>query len=101
MVNMDDNSNNSNTSLNDQLLQAIRDGKAKVAHGAIIAGANIDAIGSDGSRPLTLAAKKGNIDIVKMLLELGADPNQLSQEGKGMYYKLKPYVLGPFKITRD
>lgn len=69
--------------LDTTLLNAIRNNDMLQVQQSLLAGASTEACGADGSRPLVLAAKKGLENIVNLLLEAGADPNQISLEGKG------------------
>ncbi len=64
-----------------KLINAIANGKLEVVRQLLTAGANPDAV-VNGNSPLMLAAKMGNIDIVKLLVSKGAsvDNNALNSE---------------------
>ncbi|WP_265033965.1 ankyrin repeat domain-containing protein [Wolbachia endosymbiont (group A) of Sicus ferrugineus] len=50
-------------------------------------GADVNAKDKDGNTPLHLAAMKGKIDVVKILLEYNADVNTKNNEGRtALYY---------------
>jgi len=61
----------------ERLFIAICRGEMNAAREAIIAGASVDwrAAGAYGGTPLHMAAMKGNMEIIEMLCEAGADVN--------------------------
>ncbi len=59
--------------LNAALWTAIERGDARAAFGAIADGARVDGRGANGLTPLMLAAAHGNLDLVQVLVEAGAD----------------------------
>jgi ankyrin repeat protein len=63
-----------------RLFEAIaRDDMAKVSE-LLEAGASIDAFDSQGNTPLVVAGLKGSIEMVRFLLDRGADPNASCEE---------------------
>ena len=63
---------------------AARQGHKEVARLLVKAGADVDQVtGGDQSSPLLVAVINGNYDLAKELLEAGADPNLLSDDGAG------------------
>jgi ankyrin repeat protein len=63
---------------------AARQGHVEAAELLLDAGADIDqASGGDQSTPLLVAAINGNYDLALMLVERGADPNIVSDDGVG------------------
>ena len=61
--------------LNDKLWEAVRAGDAAAARQALDAGADVNARFRYGQTPLFKAAERGNAEIVRLLLERGADPD--------------------------
>ena len=59
-----------------RLLAATRAGDHTLAAQLLAAGSVPDQVAKDGNTPLLLAAKLGHTEIVKALLEKGADPNR-------------------------
>jgi ankyrin repeat protein len=57
------------------LAKAIKDGKLAVVVELLKRGADVNALDSSGDTPLYIAAGKGNPELVKLLLDAGADPN--------------------------
>ena len=63
---------------------AAREGHIEVARQLVDGGAEIDHVTEgDQSSPLLVAVINGNYDLARMLLEQGADPNVLSDDGAG------------------
>ena len=63
---------------------AAREGHIEVARRLVDGGAEIDHVtDGDQSSPLLVAVINGNYDLARMLLEHGADPNILSDDGAG------------------
>jgi ankyrin repeat protein len=56
-------------------------------HAFIDAGANVDVQGQDGTTALTLAVSEGYLDVVKMLLEAGANPNLKGKLSAMMFFQ--------------
>lgn len=77
----------------DDFFGAIRIGNLPLVKNCLIAGVSVEACGQDGQRPLGLAAKKGHKHIIEFLLSAGADPNQVSFEGKGVAPEMNHYSL--------
>jgi Ankyrin repeats (3 copies) len=64
------------SSVIDSLIDAIYGSQTKRAASLIRRGAPVNGSGRSGSTPLYLAAVQGEAEIVRLLLEAGADPNQ-------------------------
>ncbi|MGD8328504.1 MAG: ankyrin repeat domain-containing protein [Acidobacteriota bacterium] len=63
---------------------AARDGHYEAALMLLDAGTDIDVrSGGDGSTPMLTAVINGNFDLAKEMLDLGADPNLVSEDGAG------------------
>ncbi len=63
---------------------AAREGQIEIARALLAAGADIDEpTGGDHSTPLLVSIINGNYDLAMFLLEQGADPNILSEDGAG------------------
>jgi ankyrin repeat protein len=77
-----------------KLIRAAREGEVDVCLEAIDEGARIDAVNHHYSTPLGMAAQSSSIEIVRMLLERGADPNLL-QGGK------TPLMEAAYRCNRE
>jgi outer membrane protein assembly factor BamB len=62
-------------SLNAQLLDAAGKGDAAAVASLLARGADVDADNGRGATPLYVAAEQGQLEVVKILLDHGADPN--------------------------
>ncbi|MDO8553517.1 MAG: ankyrin repeat domain-containing protein [Candidatus Micrarchaeota archaeon] len=58
--------------LNKLLLASVNEGNVLATKRAINAGANVNVINIEGDSPLTIAIEKGNVKIVRLLLDNGA-----------------------------
>jgi ankyrin repeat protein len=76
----DKNSQKLITDLYQSLYNAIEMDSANEVKQFVAFGANIDYRYDGGKTPLMLAASMGNIDSLQILLELGANPNLVSEE---------------------
>ena len=56
------------------LYLAVQQGSEAAAARLLEACAEVDAVDKDGSTPLMLAARKGRLELVRLLLDAGADP---------------------------
>ena len=66
---------------------AVRDGHVAVVTALLDAGADVnERTGGDQSTPLVIAAVNGRYDLGMSLLERGADPNLVSDDGAGPLY---------------
>jgi ankyrin repeat protein len=63
------------------LFQAIRRGDTQLLSGALRAGTPPDVRASDGTTPLMAAALHSSAEMVRLLLEAGADPRAVSEAG--------------------
>jgi ankyrin repeat protein len=63
----------------DQLVTAVHDGDINAVRRALAAGADVNYEDEDGDTPLMTASYLGQLDIVKLLIKRGADPNHWSQ----------------------
>jgi hypothetical protein len=72
---------------NDSLLQAVRQGDAVAVKAALDAGVPVDAKFRYDRTALSFAADRGNVEIVKLLVERGADVN-----AKDSFYGVTPIL---------
>lgn len=75
--------------LADRLARAADDGDAAVLVRLLGEGAEVDGLGGDGRSALDLAVHAGHVDVVRVLLEAGADPRQKA----GAYDEVTPLCL--------
>ncbi|KAJ8673124.1 hypothetical protein QAD02_004386 [Eretmocerus hayati] len=59
-----------------QLFRAVKTGNVLLARQLLLAGANIDAVDTDGRTCLYYALQKKGLRLIKFLLDAGADPNK-------------------------
>jgi ankyrin repeat protein len=64
-----------------RLEEAIRNGNAGSARQLLAAGASVNATLSEGWTPLTLAASLGNLEVVEVMVDAGADLEQARRVG--------------------
>ncbi len=69
------------TEMDEQLLQAAKDGNAQAAQTSLSGGADVNAKSRNGDAGLLIAAENGHTAIVKLLLERGADVNAKKTNG--------------------
>ncbi|CAJ1374902.1 unnamed protein product [Effrenium voratum] len=63
------------------LLEAVRSTRAKAVEAVLAAGQRPDCDGPRGDTPLSIAARRGMLDVVDLLLEAGADVNRDRSRG--------------------
>jgi len=73
----------------DRLARAAGDGDAAAVARLLSDGAEVDGLGGDGRSALDLAVHAGHVDVVRVLLEAGADPRQKA----GAYGEQTPLCL--------
>ncbi len=96
-ANIDEQASNLNTAL----LEAIHFRHEKIAMYLISANANVNTINIDQRTPLFVAAREGFLDIVKVLIENGADPDIPDIDGmtsyliavKNSHYTVAEFIL--------
>ncbi|MEM6433307.1 MAG: ankyrin repeat domain-containing protein [Cyanobacteria bacterium P01_D01_bin.115] len=67
---------------NTALTYATRDGFTEIAAALIAAGAEVNWVDGEGVTPLILAAFKGHVGLVELLLDNDADPTVVDQWGR-------------------
>ena len=67
--------------LDNQLIEAIKDGDITIVKDLIERGANVNHASIVGDTPLIIAGNRGHLEIVKYLIEHGADVNQANNKG--------------------
>lgn len=67
------------------LHEAIRDGQTEVARALIEAGADVESTEGDGRTPLVAAVHRQQADIIRFLLEKGADPTRRTSKGASVW----------------
>lgn len=68
--------------IDEQLFDAVLQGKAEEVNKLIEAGANINLLNDEvGESPIHVATEKGNVDILKILIENGAHLDMLTRPG--------------------
>jgi hypothetical protein len=80
-------------SLEEQLLDAVYMGDSARVQELIAGGADINARCDQGASVLFLACLQGNVEMVRQLLDHGADPNLVAAEPGDAVYAEKPLVL--------
>jgi ankyrin repeat protein len=89
------------------LLIAARDGRVEAVAALLDAGADVNQMsGGDRSTPLVMAIINGHFDLARFLLERGADPNPVNQDGLGALYatidaQWAPAGGGPVPVTAN
>ncbi|MFE9011149.1 ankyrin repeat domain-containing protein [Streptomyces cyaneofuscatus] len=73
----------------DRLARAAEDGDVAAVARLLSDGAEVDGLGGDGRSALDLAVHAGHVDVVRVLLEAGADPRQTA----GAYGEVTPLCL--------
>ncbi|SNR93254.1 Ankyrin repeat [Methylobacillus rhizosphaerae] len=66
-----------------KLLKAVDRHDTKEAKRLVDSGVNVNTLGKDGATPLIWMLVRKNLPAMKLLLELGADPNQYEPNGVG------------------
>ncbi|MDP4132728.1 MAG: ankyrin repeat domain-containing protein [Bacillota bacterium] len=69
-------------SVQNDLISAIKNGDEKAVVTAIEKNADVNLADTDGNVPIIIAVEKGNVELVKLLLKNGANPNVLSANGR-------------------
>ena len=64
------------------MLQAVAAGRVNLIDALVRHGAALDHADSRDMTPLMKAAENGHIDVVRALLELGADPHMVDRRGQ-------------------
>jgi ankyrin repeat protein len=72
------------------LYRAVVEGRIDRMKGLLAAGADPDGLGSDGLSPLHSAARQGNVEMIKLLLEHGADVNVFANSPHEGYANVQP-----------
>jgi anti-sigma-K factor RskA len=80
-------------SLNDELLAAARKSDAAAVKALLAKGADVNAKSPYGATPLFFACDRGSAEVVKILLDAGADPNI-----RDTFYKATPTI---WAVQRD
>ena len=73
---------------------AVRQGHVTDAHYLLSNGARIDLANRHGEAPLFVAVTAGNLEMVKMLLERGANPNSVEQDNRRNRLALAKHAMG-------
>ena len=92
------------TSLHKELLAAIADGQIEKAKCLIQTGVDLNAPCDHGASVLFSAILSGDVSLVRLMLELGADPNFVAEEPGATIYAEKPLELAEqarFLLSRD
>jgi hypothetical protein len=84
--------------MNDRLLQAVAGGISRACRAAG-RGRDCDARDADGATALMLAAHASHLDVVRALIDAGADVNATDRSGwgplmKAVYRKSRPRLCG-------
>ncbi|MGH9840969.1 MAG: ankyrin repeat domain-containing protein [Blastocatellia bacterium] len=79
--------------LNDELLAAARKSDAASVKSLLAKGADVNAKSPYGATPLFFACDRGSVEVVKILLDAGADPNV-----RDTFYKATPSI---WAVQRD
>ncbi len=73
---------------------AVRQGHVAEAHYMLSHGAKIDLANRHGEAPLFVAVAAGNLEMVTMLLERGANPNSVEQDNRRNRLALAKHAMG-------
>ncbi len=92
------------TSLHENLLAAIADGEIEEATRLILTGLDLNTPCDQGASVLYPAVLSGNVALVRLMLEHGADPNFVAEEPAATIYAERPLELAQqasFLMDRD
>lgn len=81
-----------------KLLNASRDGKLATVKRLVESGANINCINSDRETPLIKASQRCHLDVIRYLLDSGADPKVASSIGNTALLQL---LSSPESVGKD
>ena len=73
---------------------AVRQGHTEEAYFLLSNGARIDLANRHGEAPLFIAVTAGDVEMVKMLLERGANPNSVEQDNRRNRLALAKHAMG-------
>ena len=79
--------------LHEQLLTAIAGGNVDEGKRLVRSGLDLNVLCDQGASPLYSAILSGDMSLVQLMLERGADPNFLAGEPAASIYTEKPLVL--------
>ena len=83
----------------EDLLRAVLDDDAERVEDLIVAGIPVDVVFDNGWRPLHVAAEQGNAEVIKRLLESGADPATKNPAGDNSLMLLLDSQTGKGKAS--
>jgi ankyrin repeat protein len=92
------------TSLHEELLQAIGDDQIEKAKHLIRTGIDLNVRCDQGAYVLFAAILSGDVSLVRLMLELGADPNLVAEDPAATVYAENPLELAQgasFLLDRD
>ena len=83
------------------LVDAVASGNLESVNGLIEEGHDVDAFGKDDWTPLTTAVENDDSDMVRLLLQNGADPNRIVPGGTAMDMAIRRNRTGPAQVIRE
>ena len=83
------------------LVDAAASGSLESVNRLIEEGHDVDAFGKDDWTALTIAVEKDDSDMVRFLLQNGADPNRIVPGGTALDMAIRRDRTGPAQVIRD
>jgi len=83
------------------LVDAVASGNLESVNRLIEEGHDIDAFGKDDWTPLTTAVENDDSDMVRFLLQNGADPNRIVPGGTALDMAIRRNRTGPAQVIRE